>query len=85
MLGSEIIVTVGLFVVSLLVAVYLIRYSNQQVASCLTTLEKQHNELVDLNGKLAKEILSMDKKIRSEIDATRSHLVSHKKKAKNSA
>lgn len=85
MFGPEIVVTVGLFVISLLVAVYLIRYSNQQVTSCLSTLEKQHNELVDLNGKLAKELLSADKKLRAELDATRSHLVSHKKKVKNSA
>lgn len=79
------IVTVGLFVISLLVAVYLIRYSNQQVASCLTTLEKQHNELVDLNGKLAKELLSADKKIRSDVEMVRAHLAAHKKKSKVSA
>ncbi len=85
MFGSEIILTVGLFVISLLVAVYLIRYSNQQVASCLTTLEKQHNELVDLNGKLAKEILSMDKKIRSEVETARSVFSTHKQKRKASA
>ena len=85
MLGVEIIATVGMFVISLLVAVYLIRYSNQQVTSCLSTLEKQHNELVDLNGKLAREILSADKKLRSELEITRAHLASHKKKNKAAA
>ena len=85
MFGPEIVVTVGLFVISLLVAVYLIRYSNQQVKSCITTLEKQHNELVDLNGKLAKEILSTDKKIRSELEAARATLTAHRKKNRATA
>lgn len=53
---------------AMLVAVYLIRYSNQQLTRCLTSLEEKHNELVDLNGKLAKQIFSSDKKIREDLE-----------------
>lgn len=53
---------------SMLVAVYLIRYSNQQLTRCLTSLEEKHNELVDLNGKLAKQIFSSDKKLREDLE-----------------
>lgn len=65
---AEIIVSVGFFVMAMLVAVYLIRYSNQQLTHCLTSLEEKHNELVDLNGKLAKQIFSSDKKLRDELE-----------------
>ncbi len=64
---SEIVVSIGLFVMSMLVAVYLIRYSNQQLTRCLTALEDKHNDLVDLNGKLAKQIFQSDKKLRDEL------------------
>ncbi len=72
----EIIVSVGFFVMAMLVAVYLIRYSNQQLTRCLTALEDKHNELVDLNGKLAKQIFSSDKKLRNDLDMVKK---SHKK------
>lgn len=68
---AEIIVSVGFFVMAMLVAVYLIRYSNQQLTRCLTSLEEKHNELVDLNGKLAKQIFSSDKKLRDDLDAVK--------------
>ncbi len=56
---------------SLLVAVYLVRYSNQQLTSCLSSLEEKHNELVDLNGKLAKQIFSSDKNLRNELEVVK--------------
>lgn len=68
---SEIIVSVGLFVISTLVAVYLIRYSNQQLTKCLVALEDKHNELVDLNGKLAKQIFSSDKRLRDHLSTVK--------------
>lgn len=69
---AEIMVSIGLFTISMLVAVYLIRYSNQQLTACLTALEDKHNELVDLNGKLAKQILQSDKKLRVELEGVKS-------------
>ncbi|MFH0969839.1 MAG: hypothetical protein V1776_00025 [Candidatus Diapherotrites archaeon] len=76
MIAGEIIVSAGLFLISMLVAVYLIRYSNHQITHCLTSLEEKHNELVDLNGKLAKQILHSDKKLREELSVLK---VRHKK------
>lgn len=73
---AEIIVSVGFFVMAMLVAVYLIRYSNQQLTRCLTALEDKHNELVDLNGKLAKQIFSSDKKLRNDLEMVKK---THKK------
>ena len=70
---TEIIASIGFFVMALLVAVYLIRYSNQQLTRCLTALEEKHNELVDLNGKLAKQIFSSDKKLRDELELVKRH------------
>lgn len=67
MVFAEIIASVGMFVISLLVAVYLIRYSNQQLTTCLSALEEKHNELVNLNGKLAKQIFSSDKRLRADL------------------
>jgi hypothetical protein len=64
---AEIIVSVGFFLISMLVAVYLIRYSNQQLTRCVASLEGKHNELVDLNGKLAKQIFQSDKTLRMEL------------------
>ena len=71
MITSELLISVGLFVVQMVIAVYLIRYSNQQLTRCLTSLEEKHNELVDLNGKLAKQIFSSDKKLRDDLDAVK--------------
>ena len=70
---SEIIVSVGLFVISMMVALYLIRYSNQQLTKCVSSLEEKHNELVDLNGKLAKQILQSDKALRTELVRVKAH------------
>jgi hypothetical protein len=75
---SEIIVSVGLFVISMMVALYLIRYSNQQLTKCVTSLEEKHNELVDLNGKLAKQIMQSDKELRTHFHSVKSQ---HAKKA----
>jgi len=68
---SEIIVSVGLFVISMMVALYLIRYSNQQLTKCVAALEEKHNELVDLNGKLAKQILQSDKDLRAHFHSAK--------------
>ena len=73
MVFAEIIASVGMFVIALLVCVYLIRYSNQQLTSCLSALEEKHNELVNLNGKLAKQIFSSDKKLRDELEIVKKH------------
>ncbi|MDP2666884.1 MAG: hypothetical protein Q8P05_05300 [Candidatus Diapherotrites archaeon] len=67
-------VSVGLFLMSLIVAVYLIRYSNQQITRCLHGLQDKHNELVDLNTHLARQILETDKRLRQSL-----HQVKHAK------
>ena len=64
---GTIVVSAGLFVMSLVVAVYLIRYSNQQITRCLHGLQDKHNELVDLNTKLARQILETDKNLRQDL------------------
>ena len=64
---EEAAVSVGFFVVSLAIAVYLIRYSNQSVTKCIVALEDRHNELVDLNSRLARQILESDKKLRADL------------------
>jgi hypothetical protein len=64
---TELILATGLFVISLLLVVYLVRYSNQQISHCLVSLHEKHNELVDLNGKLAKQIIDSDKKIKAQL------------------
>lgn len=64
---TEIILATGLFVISLLLVVYLVRYSNQQMTGCLLALHEKHNELIDLNEKLAKQIMESDKKIREQL------------------
>ena len=70
---AELAASIGFFLISMLVAVYLVRYSNHQITDCIVALEDKHNELVDLNGKLAKQIFHSDKNIRDEHNALHAH------------
>ena len=63
----ELILPLGFFVISLAVIVYLVRYSNQRLGECLRGLEEKHNELVDLNSRLARTILRSDKDLKDQL------------------
>ena len=65
------IVSLGLFVVQLAVAVYLIRYSNQQLMTSVSGLRDKNLELMKLNARLTKTMISNENAIRKELDSMR--------------
>ncbi|QQR92832.1 MAG: hypothetical protein IPJ89_01140 [Candidatus Iainarchaeum archaeon] len=71
MVSSEMIVSLGLFVVQLAVAVYLIRYSNQQLMTSVSGLRDKNLELMKLNARLTKTMISNENAIRKELDQLR--------------
>lgn len=71
MVSSEMIVSLGLFVVQLAVAVYLIRYSNQQLMTSISGLRDKNLELMKLNARLTKTMISNESSIRKELDSMR--------------
>lgn len=71
MVSSEMIVSLGLFVVQLAVAVYLIRYSNQQLMTSVSGLRDKNLELMKLNARLTKTMISNENAIRKELDQMR--------------
>ena len=71
MVSSEMIVSLGLFVVQLAVAVYLIRYSNQQLMTSVSGLRDKNLELMKLNARLTKTMISNENAIRKELDSMR--------------
>ncbi len=71
MVSSEMIVSLGLFVVQLAVAVYLIRYSNQQLMTSVSGLRDKNLELMKLNARLTKTMISNENSIRKELDQLR--------------
>lgn len=74
MVSSEMIVSLGLFVVQLAVAVYLIRYSNQQLMTSVSGLRDKNLELMKLNARLTKTMISNENAIRKELDQLRGHM-----------
>ena len=68
---SDILISMGLFIVQLAVAVYLIRYSNQQLMKSISDLRDKNLELMKLNARLTKTVITNEKSIRDEMDKFR--------------
>jgi hypothetical protein len=68
MLTTELIVSLGLFVVQMVIAVYLIRYSNQQLMKSISGLRDKNLELMKLNARLTKTVIMNEENFRKEID-----------------
>ncbi len=72
MLTTELIVSLGLFVVQMVIAVYLIRYSNQQLMKSISGLRDKNLELMKLNARLTKTVIMNEENFKKEIDGFRS-------------
>lgn len=68
MLTTELIVSLGLFVVQMVIAVYLIRYSNQQLMKSISGLRDKNLELMKLNARLTKTVIMNEENFKKEID-----------------
>lgn len=68
MVNTELIVTVALFVVQMVIAVYLIRYSNQQLMKSISGLRDKNLELMKLNARLTKTVIVNEDSFRKELD-----------------
>jgi len=79
MLTTELIVSLGLFVVQMVIAVYLIRYSNQQLMKSISGLRDKNLELMKLNARLTKTVIMNEDNFRKEIDGFKGgkHKVGH--------
>jgi hypothetical protein len=71
MLTTELIVSLGLFVVQMVVAVYLIRYSNQQLMKSISGLRDKNLELMKLNARLTKTVIINEENFKKDIDGFR--------------
>ncbi len=71
MLTTELIVSLGLFVVQMVIAVYLIRYSNQQLMKSISGLRDKNLELMKLNARLTKTVIMNEENIKKEIEGIR--------------
>ncbi len=71
MITTELIVSVALFVVQMVIAVYLIRYSNQQLMKSISGLRDKNLELMKLNARLTKTVIMNEDGFRKEIDGMR--------------
>lgn len=68
MVSTELLTTLGLFVVQMIVAVYLIRYSNQQLMGSISSLRDKNLELMKLNARLTKTVIMNEDNFRKELD-----------------
>ncbi len=68
MLTTELIVSLGLFVVQMVIAVYLIRYSNQQLMKSISGLRDKNLELMKLNARLTKTVIMNEENFKKEIE-----------------
>ncbi len=68
MVSTELLTTLGLFVVQMIVAVYLIRYSNQQLMGSISSLRDKNLELMKLNARLTKTVILNEDNFRKELD-----------------
>ncbi len=73
MATSDILISMGLFVVQLAVAVYLIRYSNQQLMKSISDLRDKNLELMKLNARLTRTVITNEKSMRDEMDKVHVH------------
>ena len=71
MITTELIVSVALFVVQIVIAVYLIRYSNQQLMKSISGLRDMNLELMKLNARLTKTVIMNEDGFRKELDGMR--------------
>lgn len=71
MITSELLISVGLFVVQMVIAVYLIRYSNQQLMKSISGLRDKNLELMKLNARLTKTVIMNEDSFRKELDGLR--------------
>ncbi|MEK6902376.1 MAG: hypothetical protein AABX02_02190 [archaeon] len=71
MVSTELLTTLGLFIVQMIVAVYLIRYSNQQLMGSISSLRDKNLELMKLNARLTKTVIMNEDNFRKEIDGIR--------------
>ncbi len=71
MMSTELLVTVALFVVQMVIAVYLIRYSNQQLMKSISGLRDKNLELMKLNARLTKTVIMNEDSFRKELDGMR--------------
>jgi hypothetical protein len=71
MITTELIVSVALFVVQMVIAVYLIRYSNQQLMKSISGLRDKNLELMKLNARLTKTVIMNEDGFRKELDGLR--------------
>jgi hypothetical protein len=68
MVATELLVSLGLFAVQMIIAVYLIRYSNQQLMKSISGLRDKNLELMKLNARLTKTVIVNEENFRKEID-----------------
>lgn len=71
MITTELMVSVALFVVQMVIAVYLIRYSNQQLMKSISGLRDKNLELMKLNARLTKTVILNEDGFRKELDGLR--------------
>lgn len=71
MITTELMVSVALFVVQMVIAVYLIRYSNQQLMKSISGLRDKNLELMKLNARLTKTVIMNEDGFRKELDGLR--------------
>ncbi len=71
MVTTEFIVSLGLFVVQMVVAVFLIRYSNQQLMNSISSLRDKNLELMKLNARLTKTVIVNEDSFRKEIHSVK--------------
>ncbi len=72
MVSTEVIVSIGLFIVQMIIAVYLIRYSNQQLMRSISNLRDKNLELMKLNARLTKTVILNEDNFRKELDSLKS-------------
>lgn len=68
MVTTELILSLALFAVQMVVAVYLIRYSNQQLMRSISGLRDKNLELMKLNARLTKTVILNEDNFKKEID-----------------
>ncbi len=68
MITTELILSLGLFVVQMVIAVYLIRYSNQQLMKSISGLRDKNLELMKLNARLTKTVIVNEDSFKKELD-----------------
>lgn len=82
MITTELLVSLGLFVVQLVVAIYLIRYSNQQLMGSISSLRDKNMELMKLNARLTGTVMKNERSYQQEIEKVKEQHSAKKEKEK---